>query len=181
MRGSDDKREHHECSRRRGQLLDQDFWVPWLLSCASAGSPCSLWYIAAGTGQAAEQSGRKLGQWRTLTSSLRALHPLAVAFLPWGLCLRWHLWRAMLRTLEGQETSCLWPLEGEKCTLTCLRLWFCDVMDVWSNIKPGRCSWGPSFHTTSQGERMPFMPGTKRDGRGEAGVVFIMLKNYSLV
>lgn len=36
MRGSDDKREHHECSRRRGQLLDQDLWVlvaPFMCLC----------------------------------------------------------------------------------------------------------------------------------------------------
>ena len=36
----------------------------------------------------------------------------------------------------------------------CLKLLFCDVMEVWSNIKPGRCSRGPSCHTTSQGERI---------------------------
>lgn len=176
MRGSDDKREHHKCSRRRGQLLDQDLWVlvaPFMCLCRvpvlslihSCRNRAGCWAKCAEVGTTA-----------TLTSSLRALHPLAVAFLPWGPCLRWHLRRAMLRTLEGQETSCLWPLEGETCMLTCLRPWFCDVMDVWSNIKPGRCSWGPSFHMTSQGERMPSMLGTKRDGRGKAGVVFIMLK-----
>lgn len=59
------------------------------------------------------------------------------------------------------RTGNLMPLDsgGEKHMPTCLRLWFCDMVEVWSNIKPGRCSRGPSFRTTSQGERMASMLG----------------------
>lgn len=193
MRGSDDKRERHECSRRRGQLLDQELWVlvaPFTCLCrVPVLSLTCEWLVAAGTRGlwASPAEGRLLskvwGRWdhgnpRFFCESTAFL---AVRFLPWGPHLGWQLWRAMLRTLEGQEASCLWPLEGEKHMPTCLRLWFCDMVEVWANIKPGRCSRGPSFRTTFQGERMASMPGTKCDGRGEAGVVFIMIKNCSLM
>ena len=193
MRGSDDKCECQECSRRRGQLLDPELWVlvaPFTSLCrVPVLSLTCEWLVAAETRGlwVNPAEGRLLskvwGRWDHGDPHFfgESTAPLEVRFLPWGPCLRWQLWGAMLRTLEGHETSCLWPLEGEKHMPPCLKLWFCDVMEVWSNIKPGRCSRGPSCHTTSQGERMASVSGTKCDGRGEAGVVFIMLKICSLV